>query len=461
MVVAAVEGRSPLTPFRAMPEPPRRGLGGHLSEWLGVQSARSVLARLQRYAEACGPLARVTLGPARLVAIHDAAIAARVLEDPRANFKGATYILTRAVLDNVLLLNGEAWRTHRLTYRAALKDVDAVRSAVIVTQRHLASLRWGPAQLDALVSRLVGDVVGHFVAGVALTDEFDAHRRRVQHELAGVGIDLQCRPWAYLSASRWLKLRQSVAFTRNFFRDAVEARRASAPDQTPDILGGFLSLAREGRYPRGSAQIQDGLVNFFFTAHDVLASSTTWCLHLLARHPSVQARLRAELTASPSSGAGARAGADLLARVVRESLRLFPGYSLFGRTTQEAMDIGGFEVPRGTVLIVSPFVIHRLERHFPRAATFDPDRWLGLEGATMAPAPQGAFMPFGAGARACLASHLAVPVMKTIVAEVVKRVELLAPADHEPDIAYWGTAYSENGLPVLCAPAQAPAPAQR
>jgi cytochrome P450 len=111
------------------------------------------------------------------------------------------------------------------------------------------------------------------------------------------------------------------------------------------------------------------------------------------------------------------------------------------------MPIGGYHVPRGTMLIISPFVIHRLERHYERAHAFEPDRWLG-KSLVPGPTPTAQYMPFGAGARGCLASHLAFPIMKTIVAQVVRSFRLSAKADHEPKIAYWGTSYSENGLPV-------------
>jgi cytochrome P450 len=438
-----------------MPEPRRVGLGGHLGEWLGVDNARGVLQRLLRYAQECGPVARVTLGPASMVFVSDASIAAELLDDPRANFKGATYILTRAVLDNVLLLNGSAWETHRKTYRQALRDVDVASSANEVTSRWLDRLGRGELdrpdgtiRLDLVTSRLVGDVVGDFVAGIELTDAFDEHRSRVQYELAGVGIDLQCQPWMYLSPMRWIQLFRAVGGARAFFRAEAERRRAGGRAERRDILNGFVRLAREGAYPDTAEAIQDGAVNFFFTAHDVLASSTSWCLYLLAKHPAEQRALREALRRLPGPTL-TRAALDectALGEVVREALRLFPGYALFGRTTQAEMSIGGYAVPRGTTIIVSPFVTHRLERHWPEPEAFRPSRWRGESHGPIGPTARGHYLPFGSGARGCLASHLALPVMKTIVAEVVRGLELRVDPALEPKIAYWGTAYPENGI---------------
>ncbi len=181
----------------------------------------------------------------------------------------------------------------------------------------------------------------------------------------------------------------------------------------------------------------------------MLASSTSFCLHLLARHPDIQEELARSLAELPAGSIDRRMLDDneLLGRVLCEALRLFPGYALFGRTTQADMPIGGYHVPRGTMLIISPFVIRRLERHYERAHTFDPDRWRG-KSLIPGPVPSAQYMPFGVGARGCLASHLAFPIMKTIVAQVLRGFRLSAKAGHEPRIAYWGTSFSENGLPV-------------
>lgn len=416
--------------YESMPEPKRSILLGHLPEWLGVSHAERVLQRLQRYAEECGPVARVSLGPARLVFISDADVAAAVLSDERANYKGAAYILTRAVLDNVLLLNGEAWANARKTYRLALRNVDVLAAARKHSERAAAEWR-GEVALDRATMRLVGDIVGDFVCGASLPEALEEDRALIQYELAALGIDLQCRPWSYLSPLRWWRLKRSVKNVREFFASVVAAR---GDEERRDVLDGFKALARAGEYPNDAAAMQDGVVNFFFTAHEVVASTTAWMLWLLATHPEVQAELRA----SP----------EYIDCVARESLRLFPGYSLFGRTTRADMEIGGYAVPKGTFLICSPFVTQRLERYWPNALSFDPSRWRGRAQGPIPPMAKDAYFPFGSGARGCLASHLALPLVKTIVQTIVSRVDLTARQGHVPDVMYWGTALSKNGLPI-------------
>lgn len=440
-------------PYRAIPEPPRSGPLGHLPAWVGLENAQRTLERLQLYGSTCGPIARLTLGPVRMVVITDPDLAREALSDTRANYKGAAYILTRFVLDNVLLLNGDAWEGARSLYAQALKGVDPLRYAnriaaqtalALARQAHTPSL-----ELDHWVNRLVGNIVAGFVAGIEIGDDFEPHRKVIQYELAAMGIDLQCRPWSYFSPVRWAKLRWAVHKVRAYFRPAVERRLAHPDAAIPDILNGFITLAQEGKYPNTIDAILDGVVNFFFTAHDVLASTTAWFLYALASHRDVQHKLQATLPP-----AGTELPRELIDKNVylgqasKEALRLYPGYSLFGRTTQAPMTIGGYHIPAGTMLIFSPYATHRMERYWRDAERFDPERFASAPFGTPPAVAKDNLMPFGSGARGCIASHLAHPLMKTIVANVMSAVELTALSATPPRATYWGTAYPEGGMKV-------------
>ncbi len=439
-----------LRPFHEMPRPRPHALLGNLPDWLGMEQGRRVLQRLERYAHECGALARVPLGPTSIVAVNDVDLVAELLATDEANYKGWTYILTRAVMHNVLLLNGDAWAHGRRMYRHALRDADMLVSAEHCVRSHFG-VGSGPRELDIgrLAHRLVGDTVAHFVAGTRLDPTLDADRARVQYEMAAVGMDLQYQPWAYLWPKRWTDLRASMARLRRHFTAVVDERR-QRPSDAPDVLNGLIALARTGEHAPDDAAIADTAIAIYFTAHDVLAASTGWCLWLLARHPEIQTRLRAELRGL--RGADEIGGLDLLGQVVKESLRLYPGYALFGRNPQRPLRLGGYDVPRSALLIVSPYVIHRLPRYWSRPHAFDPDRWRRDPNGAPPPRPDDGYLPFGAGHRSCLASRLAFPTMKLLVGRVIEQVELRARPDHEPHLAYGGTLFSDNGLPVQVRP---------
>lgn len=435
--------------FESIPAPPGLPLIGNLHEWIGVGRAEEVLTRLRDQAERSGPLLRLPLGPANVLVIADAELAASTLGDERANYKGLSYILTRAVLDNVLLLNGETWSRHRALYRKALREVDVLGP----TRRHcdaLVARLAGSSTIDlaSAIPSLFSDIVADFVAGVRIPSTLEPSRARVQHELAALGIELIARPWGLLSPGRWRALKKSVAEVASFFADVVRSRRGDKEPRA-DVLGSLLELQGAGELPDEGAVV-DAVVNFFFTAHEVLATSTLWALDLLARHPQAQDGLAQSLRTASDPAECAELG-----MVLRESLRLYPAYALFGRTTQQELIVAGHTVPRGTFLVISPFVIHRVSRNFPDAQLFRPERFAGRGHSPIVSAPAEQYVPFGVGPRACLATHLAVPMMKAAIATLVSALELRAAPEQAPRIRYWGTVHPRDPRLVAVRPRSA------
>lgn len=91
-------------------------------------------------------------------------------------------------------------------------------------------------------------------------------------------------------------------------------------------------------------------------------------------------------------------------RVVKEALRLYPPVYGIGRRTGAAGTIGGYLLPAGSLLVVSPWVTHRHPRHWPHPHRFEPDRFTPEREAGR---HRYAYLPFGGGQRACIGSHLA------------------------------------------------------
>jgi cytochrome P450 len=84
-------------------------------------------------------------------------------------------------------------------------------------------------------------------------------------------------------------------------------------------------------------------------------------------------------------------------------MRLFPPQWMIGRRATEEIDLGGLVVEAGTLVLVSPYVVHRSPSLFSEPERFRPERWLG----DATPAPRFAYLPFGAGPRRCIGEGLA------------------------------------------------------
>jgi cytochrome P450 len=139
----------------------------------------------------------------------------------------------------------------------------------------------------------------------------------------------------------------------------------------------------------------------------------------------VAARLRAEL--SGVLGGRGPTTADLpalpyLGQVVRETLRLYPPGWLFDREPVADLEFGGYPIRRGTILMFSPWVVHRDPRRWDRPEQFRPERFAaGIE------IPPKAYAPFGDGPRRCVGNRFAEAEIALVLAAMLPLVDLELP----------------------------------
>jgi cytochrome P450 len=188
-----------------------------------------------------------------------------------------------------------------------------------------------------------------------------------------------------------------------------------------------------------------------------MALSWTWWL--LSCNPLSAARLYDELIEVLQSEDGtwrAPTSHDLTVlpftrAVVAEAIRLYPPAWIMGRRLLTDLEVGGWQLPSGSIVLGSPWILHRDPALWPRATSFVPERWIDDDGAfdESAPGqPRGAYVPFGFGNRRCIGEQFAwteaILVLATLAshwrAELVPgtRVETLAAVTLRP----------RNGLPM-------------
>lgn len=196
------------------------------------------------------------------------------------------------------------------------------------------------------------------------------------------------------------------------------SRRRAAPEGRSDLL----SLLLEARDPEtggplSDREIRDQLVTLFVAGLDTTAIMLTWLLAMLDKHPDVDQRLRAEVSAVVGDR---RPTGDDVAKlvytkqVVQETMRLYPPAWLVPRYTAGGTEVGGRRIAPGTSMLISPFLTHRDPLHWERPDVFDPERFApGAE----ARRHRLSYIPFGAGGRMCIGSHFA--MMEGMLATVM------------------------------------------
>jgi len=154
-------------------------------------------------------------------------------------------------------------------------------------------------------------------------------------------------------------------------------------------------------------QVRDEALTLLIAGHETTANALTWTWYLLSQNPAVEARMHAEI----DSALGGRLPAfddvpklPYTSGVFAESLRLYPPAWAIGRRAREDYSIGGYAIPAKSILLMSPWVVHRDPRWWPEPERFDPDRWHPDEAAKR---PKFAYFPFGGGARVCIGERFA------------------------------------------------------
>jgi len=188
-----------------------------------------------------------------------------------------------------------------------------------------------------------------------------------------------------------------------------------------DLLGMLLAARDEDDRAMTDRQLRDEVMTLLLAGHDTTALALTWSLVLLAQHPDAAARLRSEVDVI--LGERRAAVEDLprmpyLESVFMETLRLYPTAWLIGREAVRDTRLGGERIPRGTTLLVSPWVLHRDPRFHEDPSAFRPERWSDGLASRL---PRFAYVPFGGGQRICIGSSFAQMEAMLVLASIAQR----------------------------------------
>ncbi|PYE53668.1 cytochrome P450 [Deinococcus yavapaiensis] len=245
------------------------------------------------------------------------------------------------------------------------------------------------------------------------------------------------------------------AFTRQkgvidaIVRRLVDERRASG--ETKGDLLDMLLEARDEDTGEGMTdeQLRDEVLTIFGAGHETTANTLTFACWVLSQHPDVVARLREELDRVLAGRLPTVADLPNLPftrAVLDETLRLYPAAPVTSpRRAAHDTELGGWRVPAETNVFVSTFNIHRHPAFWPNAETFDPDRFL----TGRLPAHRFAYLPFGAGARKCIGTNLAVMEGALLLATLASRFDFQPAEGFRMELEQTITLRAKNGLPMI------------
>ncbi|MBX9609130.1 MAG: cytochrome P450 [Gammaproteobacteria bacterium] len=442
---------STLREIADMPAPKGLPLFGNLFE-IDLNHFHQVL---ERWADQLGPVYSFAIGPRRMVALADPEAMKRMFRERPDTFRRTRRLadaLAEMRFTGVFSAEGETWRRQRKLVAMALNTAHLKSfypSMRTTTERLLA--RWQRAARDGADVDLCADLMRYTVdvtTQLAFGIDFNTLETEgpvIQQKLDKVFPVLNSRInavfpyWRHFRLPRDRQLDAALADIQvrvNAIIADVRARMAADPalyEAPTNFLEAIIAAKEAEGIEFSDDDIYGNVCTLLLAGEDTTANTIAWAVNFFIEQPALFARARAEADAvlgdSPVATDVDKAG-DLpfIEAFYNETMRLKPVAPINAMEPLEDVELMGYRIPRGTVIMMLTRHMATDEARFGHAKTFDPDRWLREAPVAGCPHDTSAYVPFGTGPRFCPGRNLALLEIRTVLSMLCRNFDVrLAP----------------------------------
>lgn len=376
----------------------------------------------------------------------------------------ADYRMLKPVLgEGLVTSNGDLWlRQRRLMQPAFHRDRIAAFASLMTAHTERMLTRWhdaakggAPRDVAAEMMTLTLQIATSALFNVDGTDLAEAVRDSFTTVNRHV-IENFSAPWMMLPGLRALPTpgnRRAQAAQRRLdgVVRAIIAERRQHPAAGSDLLTMVLE-AHDEAGGMNDRQLRDEVMTMLVAGHETTSNALAWTFYLLAGAPLVAEKLRDELARSLSGRVPTVEDLPRLTytrMVIEEAMRLYPPVWTLSRTPREDDTIGGYHIPTGAVVIISPYITHRHPEVWDDPDRFDPERFTP---ARIAARPRFAYFPFAGGPRQCIGNNFAMMEAQLVLATVAQRFCLALVPGHHVSPEALVTLRPRGGLPMTLTP---------
>jgi cytochrome P450 len=369
------------------------------------------------------PIIRQGTAISRSFIVNHPAGIRRVLLENAANYPKARVehrILGPAMGKGLILSEGETWRAHRRIMAPAFdyRTIERYAPVMVDAARKLAN-RWAalPAGASVEMEDTMMELTLEIISRSMFAEDSDAIKGIIREgsaryqQVMMVGL-LEFAPALGPLWSAWKGMR-GRRIMRDFNRamyELIAARTKNSPDPgNPDLLDHLIASSDELSGAGMTArEIRDQVLTIFVAGHETTALALMWTWYLLAMHPEHEARMHSELDRVLGGREAAWSDVAKLTytrMILQESMRLYPAvHTLAFRETQQDDIVCGMRIPKGSIVTIMPWLIHRHRSHWESPDSFDPERFSPEASAGR---DRLAYLPFGFGPRICIGAAFA------------------------------------------------------
>lgn len=387
-----------------------------------------------------GDIVPLRFGPVRAVMLSDPAAIESVLVEHHSSFRKARGVRRlRTLLGNgIVLSEGDYWLRHRRLMQPAFHRASVGRYAEAMVRRTSAALdRWAAADVVDVVPearRLTLEIAVETLFGNEVSQ---GEAREIGAALEIAGAQLQTRVSSLLMfVPDWLptlgnrRMNAAIArIDRLVYR--IIGERHHAPADRQDLLALLLAQSDADGGGLTDRELRDEVITLLVAGHETTALTLSWALYELARHPEADAALDSEL--ARVLGGDRLPDLDdvsnlrVTANIVAETLRLFPAGYVTAREAKVDIDVRGYPIKKGTLVLMSQWEQQRDPQAFDEPEVFKPERWDGTSDKHLA---RGDYFPFGMGPRQCMGMAFANLELVLALATIRRRYRL-EPTSHD------------------------------
>ncbi|HEX2652092.1 MAG TPA: cytochrome P450 [Xanthobacteraceae bacterium] len=454
-----IAGRSSVAPALARPTPPRQRLS-LLEYWRAVRD--SWIAGISEDSYDRDIIENRFLWQ-RTFIVNDPAAIKRILIDNAANYTKTE--MTRQFLEPVLgkglvTSEGEIWRRHRRIMAPSFDFRSLISYAPIMTDvADKLSEKWN-ATADGSIVDVATEMMQATLTIISRT-MFSSDSEGIVHivERAVVGYQTEVRPRLLdvLGLSYFLPRPRASKATRAAFKELDEiinrliAERVRNPDFGAKDLLARLVAARDEETGGGmtAQEIRDQIITIFMAGHETTALALTWTWYLLSQHPLEEQKLHAEL--DRVLGGRLPSHDDVVKlpytrMIIEESMRLYPPVHTITRSPLADDEVCGHRIPKGSIVLIMPWILHRHRKFWDQPERFDPERFSSGRTASR---PRFAYLPFSAGPRVCIGAAFAMTEAVLLLAALAQRFRMRIAPDQLVDPQALITLRPRNGLKIV------------
>jgi cytochrome P450 len=366
-------------------------------------------------------------------------------------------VLAPGLGNGLLTAEDEEWRLQRRTLapifsaRNVASFTDPMNGAGARIARRLRRRDGKRVDVALEMTRVTLDVLERTIFTQGLPSDPDALGRAITRFLEAVGpidpLDVFGFP-SFVPRIGRLRARPAIRFFAEIVDALIDRRRTlMQKGEAPQDLLTLLLAAQDPETGKGltDLEVKANIVTFIAAGHETTAVALTWALYCLSQDEAARDRLEREVDAAATeSGHFALDALPFTKAVIEETMRLFPPVPFLSRQARADDRIGRIKIPRGSIVMVAPYVLHRHATLWEDPAAFMPERFLGDARAAI---PRFAYLPFGAGPRICIGQSFSVQEAVVVLAHLVHAMRFSLPADHPPVIPlHRVTLRPEHGL---------------